>query len=139
MDKTFSFSICMPVYQGSHLIGNAIDSIRKQGFENYEMLIGDDNQAEAKAESDKTKEILDSYNDPRIKYTKNEKNLGYPENLKSIVSRVTKDIIFLLPNNLAQKYINWDRKGAHKEITELKKLKGNTSFIWMPICAFPQK
>jgi glycosyltransferase involved in cell wall biosynthesis len=36
MNTEFSFSICMPVYQGSHLIGNSIDSIRKQGFENYE-------------------------------------------------------------------------------------------------------
>ena len=35
MNTEFSFSICMPVYQGSHLIGNYIDSIRKQGFENY--------------------------------------------------------------------------------------------------------
>ena len=96
MSKEFNFSICMPVYQGSHLIGNAIDSIRKQEFENYEILIGDDNQAVAKAESQKTKEILDSYNDPRIKYTKNEKNLGYPENLKLIVSRAKKDIIFLM-------------------------------------------
>ncbi|SVD02836.1 uncharacterized protein METZ01_LOCUS355690, partial [marine metagenome] len=91
MDKKLSFSICMPVYQGSHLIRNAIDSIRKQGFENYELLIGDDNKPEEKSESDKTKAILDSYNDPRIKYTNNEQNLGYPENLKSIVSRATKD------------------------------------------------
>jgi len=109
MDKKFSFSICMPVYQGSHLIRNAIGSIRKQQFENYELLIGDDNKPEDKSETDKTKSILDSYNDPRIKYTKNEQNLGYPENLKSIVARATKDIIFLmaqddfLSNNALQK------------------------------------
>ncbi len=58
MDKTFSFSICMPVYLGSHLIWNAIDSIRKQGFENYELLIGDDNKPEEKSESEKTKKRL---------------------------------------------------------------------------------
>ena len=99
----------MPVYQGSHLIRNAIGSIRKQQFENYELLIGDDNKPEDKSETDKTKSILDSYNDPRIKYTKNDQNLGYPENLKSIVARATKDIIFLmaqddfLSNNALQK------------------------------------
>ena len=96
MGKKFSISICMPVYQGSHLIRNAIDSIRKQGFQNYELLIGDDNNPEAKAEIEKTKSILDSYNEPRIKYTKNEQNLGYPSNLKSIVARATKDILFLM-------------------------------------------
>jgi len=96
MGKKFSISICMPVYQGSHLIRNAIDSIRKQGFKNYELLIGDDNNPEAKAEIEKTKSILDSYNEPRIKYTKNEQNLGYPSNLKSIVARATKDILFLM-------------------------------------------
>jgi len=96
MGKKFSISICMPVYQGSHLIRNAIDSIRKQGFQNYELLIGDDNNPEAKAEIEKTKSILDSYNEPRIKYTKNEQNLGYPSNLKSIVASATKDILFLM-------------------------------------------
>ena len=75
MGKKFSFSICMPIYQGSHLIRNAIESIRKQGFQNYELLIGDDNKPEAKTEIEKTKSIIDSYNEPRIKYTKNKQNL----------------------------------------------------------------
>ena len=96
MNTEFSFSICMPVYQGSHLIGNSIDSIRKQGFENYELLIGDDNHLEEKSETERTKEILDSYGDSRIKYTKNKQNLGYPDNLKSIVSRARFDVIFLM-------------------------------------------
>ena len=61
MGKNFSISICMPVYQGSHLISYAIESILKQGFQNYELLIGDDNKSEAKAEIEKTKSILDSY------------------------------------------------------------------------------
>jgi hypothetical protein len=35
MNTEFSFSICMPVYQGSHLIGNSIDSFHKHSFGNY--------------------------------------------------------------------------------------------------------
>ncbi len=98
MKDKFSFSICVPIYKSSHLIGDMLNSIfAQEGFHNdFEIIIGDDNPPEEVEEIRKTKEIVNSYNDPRIKYHKNEVNLGYARNLQGIVSRASKDVLFLM-------------------------------------------
>ncbi|MFC1623227.1 glycosyltransferase family 2 protein, partial [Patescibacteria group bacterium] len=97
MKKNFSFSICVPLYKSSHLVGAMLDSIFSQeGFEDYEIVIGDDNPPELVDEIRKTKEVIDSYGDPRIKYHKNEKNLGYATNLQQIIARAQNNVIFLM-------------------------------------------
>jgi glycosyltransferase involved in cell wall biosynthesis len=91
------FSICIPVYKGSHLIGDMLRSILNQeDFQNFEIIIGDDNPADLGDEIEKTKNIIASFNDERIKYFKNEKNLGYAKNLQGIVSRAKNDVLFLM-------------------------------------------
>ncbi len=96
--KQFSFSICVPIYNSSHLIGDMLDSIFSQeGFHNnFEIVIGDDNPPEEREEIKKTKEAIDRYNDGRIKYHKNEVNLGYAKNLQGIISRAQNDVLFLM-------------------------------------------
>jgi len=97
MKKEYSFSICIPIYKGSHLLEAMLKSIFKQeNFSNFEILIGDDNPPELKEEIEKTQKIIASFNDSRIKYHKNEKNLGYAVNLQQIVSRAQNDILFLM-------------------------------------------
>lgn len=94
--KNYSFSICLPVYKGSHVLGLALDSIFKQSFQNYEIIIGDDTPPEFKSEILKTQKLIKSYKDKRIKYFRNTHNLGYPLNLRKIVSKAKNDVIFLL-------------------------------------------
>jgi glycosyltransferase involved in cell wall biosynthesis len=96
MKSKLEMSICRPVYKGSHILKGSLDSLFRQKFEDFEIIIGDDNPPDLVDEIKKTKTIIDSYNDPRIKYVKNKKNLGYATNLKNIVSKASKDIIFLL-------------------------------------------
>lgn len=93
---TLSMSICLPVYKGSHILANALKSILSQKFTDYEILIGDDNPPEAVTEIRKTRNILESLHDKRIRYFKNKKNLGYPKNVQKIIERAKNDIIFLL-------------------------------------------
>lgn len=95
--ESFSFSICVPVYKSSHLIGEMLQSILGQdNFDNFEIIIGDDNPPELRDEIEKTKKVIDSFSDSRIKYHKNEKNLGYAVNLQKIVSRAQNDVLFLM-------------------------------------------
>lgn len=97
MADKFSMSVCVPVYRGSHLLGEMLRSLLGQdGFDNFEIIIGDDNPPELTDEIKRTQEIINSFNDPRIKYHKNEKNLGYAVNLQQIVSRAKNDILYLL-------------------------------------------
>ena len=64
-------SVLMPVYKTSEkYLREAIESILNQTFEDFEFLILDD------CPEDDREEIVRSYKDKRIKYYKNEKNLG---------------------------------------------------------------
>ena len=54
-------SVCMPTYNGERYIQSQMDSILKQLGEKDEVIISDDSS------TDRTIEIIRSYNDPRIK------------------------------------------------------------------------
>lgn len=97
--KQLSFSICLPIYKASHVLKRCLDSILKQSFQNFEIIIGDNNEPTMIEEIEKTKKIIKSYNDQRILYFKNEKNLGYPKNLIRIVARAKNDILFLMASD----------------------------------------
>jgi len=63
-------SILLPVYNAESYIHDSINSILNQTYTNWELLIADDGS------TDKTKEIVDSYQDPRIKTYHNDTNIG---------------------------------------------------------------
>lgn len=65
-----TISVVMPVYNGERFLREAIESILKQTYSDFEFIIINDGS------TDKTDEIVRSYNDPRIVYIKNDKNLG---------------------------------------------------------------
>lgn len=94
--KKLTFSICLPTYKGSHLLKETLKSILTQNFKDFEIIIGDDNPPELKEEIVKTKKIFKSLNDRRIRYYKNEANLGYPKNLQRIMARAKNEVIFLM-------------------------------------------
>lgn len=64
-----AITVLMPVYNAGVHLREAIDSILAQTFTAFEFLIVNDGS------TDKSEEIILSYNDPRIRYIKNETNL----------------------------------------------------------------
>ncbi|TNF06006.1 MAG: glycosyltransferase family 2 protein, partial [Deltaproteobacteria bacterium] len=56
------FSIILPTYNRAHFLPKAIESVLAQTFEDWELVIVDDGSI------DNTKEVVDSYRDPRIVY-----------------------------------------------------------------------
>ncbi len=62
-------SIITPTYNHEKFIGTCIESVLKQTYKNWEMIIIDDGS------TDETGIVVDKYNDNRIKYVKQE-NLG---------------------------------------------------------------
>jgi glycosyltransferase involved in cell wall biosynthesis len=65
-------TVVMPVYNGEKYLDTAIKSILNQKFTNFEFVIVDD------ASTDNSVEIINSYQDQRIKLIKNNVNLGIP-------------------------------------------------------------
>lgn len=63
-------SVVMPAYNAEKYIGEAIDSILNQTFTDFEFIIINDGS------TDRTKEIILEYDDPRIVLLENEKNSG---------------------------------------------------------------
>ena len=65
------FSIITPTYNRAHTIERAINSILRQSYQNFEMIIIDDGS------TDNTSEIVEKYlDDPRIRYIGPNKNGG---------------------------------------------------------------
>lgn len=63
-------SIITPTYNCAKFIGKTIESVLKQTYTNWEIVIVDD------ASTDNTEEIVKQYNDKRIKYIKLKQNSG---------------------------------------------------------------
>lgn len=74
-------SIMIPVYNAESFIAECIDSILCQSYKNIELIIGDD------FSTDNTVSVVESYLkiDDRIKFIKNNKNLGITRNCNNIL------------------------------------------------------
>lgn len=68
-------SVIMPVYNSEKYVGEAIESILNQTYEDFELIIIDDGSKDSSAE------IIQSYKDERIVFIKNEVNRGFLYNL----------------------------------------------------------
>ncbi len=63
-------SVLIPVYNGAPFLKEALDSILNQTFTDFELILLND------ASPDNSEEIIKQYNDDRIRYYRNKKNLG---------------------------------------------------------------
>ena len=68
-------SVIMPVYNAEKYVHQAIESILKQSFIDFELLIFND------CSTDKSKEIILSFNDQRIQLIDSPENTGYVQHL----------------------------------------------------------
>ena len=90
-------SIIMSVYNGEKFIEETIESIFKQDYKNFELIIIDD------ASTDNTAEIVNSFKDDRIIFVKNKINMRLAHNLNTAIklssgkyiARIDADDIFL--------------------------------------------
>lgn len=83
-------SVLIPAYNQAQFLGEAIQSVLDQTYADFELIIVND------ASSDNTAQVVDHFNDPRIKYISHERNRGLPATRNTGI-RVSKgDIIFLL-------------------------------------------
>lgn len=66
-------TVFVPVYNREAYIGAAIESILGQSFSHFEILLVDDGS------TDRSVEVLRSYDDPRLRVVCHEHNLGIPQ------------------------------------------------------------
>ncbi len=92
------FSVCIPAYNRAAYLPRLLDSILAQDFEDFEILICEDNSAERTT----IKEISERYtaaNPGRIRFHENDTNLGYDANIRNLVSRAVGKFCFFMGND----------------------------------------
>ncbi len=102
MDKLVS--IILPTYNGAERIKEAIKSVLEQSYTNWELLVIDDGS------KDNTREIVENLvkNEQRIKYLRNEINLGIQKTLNKglreaggvYIARIDDDDVWIDKNKL---------------------------------------
>ena len=97
-------SICMPVYNGSKYIAKSIESVLSQTYTNYYLNVIDN------CSTDNTEEIVRSFKDPRLRYIKNDTNLGLVGNHQRCIDlceteflNIWHDDDIMMPSNLEKK------------------------------------
>jgi len=68
--KKNKVTVIIPTYNRAYIISKSIESVLNQTYDNIELIIVDDGS------SDNTEEVVNSFNDDRIKYYKLKKNGG---------------------------------------------------------------
>lgn len=72
-------SVVLATYNDEKYIKEAIDSVLDQTYRDFELIIIDDGS------SDRTADIICSYDDKRIIFIQNERNMGLPYSLNETV------------------------------------------------------
>lgn len=83
-------SVIMPSYNKEKYIGEAIESIIRQTFSDWELIIIDD------CSTDHSVEVIRSYQDDRIRFYENSFNIGIAENRNQGIALATGKYIALL-------------------------------------------
>lgn len=86
-------SVCIPVYNGERFLPDCIGSVLSQDFDDFELVVVDN------CSTDKTAEVVASYNDPRIRFVKNETNIGSIGNFNKCIEVALGEYFVLLPHD----------------------------------------
>jgi glycosyltransferase involved in cell wall biosynthesis len=91
--KNPKISVCIPSYNHEKYIGKTIESILNQTYENFEIIISDDNS------KDNSENIIKSYKDQRITFYKNNNNIGPGLNPNKLIELSSCDYILMISSD----------------------------------------
>ena len=119
MDSTDLISVIIPTYNRAHLIKRSAESVLNQTYKNLELIIVDDGS------TDNTKEVVDSLNDKRIVYVKQENQGACAARNKGIKLAKGKYIAFQDSDDV------WHLNKLEKQICTLKENNADVVFCKM--------
>ncbi|GEM_PF-3152458 len=119
-------SFCIPTFNRDAYLRQTLDSALNQTEKDFEIIVVDD------ASPDSTEKVVREYSDPRIRYYRNDKNLGVPKNYNYVFSLARGEYLCLLEDHdlLAPNYL--------KELLPLFKTNPKLSFAFCSIVMIDQ-
>lgn len=85
--------VVLPVYDGAEYVGDAIESVLSQTYEQWELVVVDDGS------TDRTPGVVRAYDDPRITLLENDDNRGVGASRNRGVRRVNGDLVAYLDHD----------------------------------------
>ena len=117
-------SICIPVYNAEKYIKETIESILNQTYKDFELIIIDNNS------TDNTFNIINSFEDERIKVFKNETNLGMVGNWNECLKKSSCQYIqFVCSDDILYKECIEEKVRALKSNDNIVMVVCNTDII----------
>jgi len=86
-------SVCIPNYNYGHFVGEAIQSVLNQTFTDFELIIVDD------CSNDNSISVIRSFRDSRIRFYRNDKNIGRLRNINKCISLARGSYVTILPSD----------------------------------------
>ena len=86
-------TVAIPFYKGLGYLRQAIESVLRQTSPGWRLIVCDDGPEPG------TAELVNSFGDPRIRYLKNERNLGMAGNWNRCLAAADTDLVNLLHND----------------------------------------
>ena len=83
-------SICIPTYKQVNYLRRTLESIQKQSYQDYEIIITDDSP------DNQVKDLINEFSFEKLKYFKNTRQLGSPENWNESVHKANGQYIKIL-------------------------------------------
>ncbi len=120
-------SVVIVVYNTEHFIKDCISALLEQSYQNYEIVISDDNS------NDKTREIIRSFQDERVKLIENKRRNYISENRNVAMKAVKGEYVFFTDADcVVNRY--WLEEGLRiLQAEDVIGVRGHTIYE----CAFP--
>jgi glycosyltransferase involved in cell wall biosynthesis len=83
-------SFVVPCFKLAHLLGDCVGSILSQTFSDLEVIVMDD------CSPDNTAEVTASFQDPRVRYVRNERNLGHLRNYNAGIELARGEYVWMI-------------------------------------------
>lgn len=80
-------SVCVPTFNRAAYLRESLPTLLRQDADDYEVLVVDNHS------SDETPDVVRSFNDPRIRYVRNERNLGSRGNWNRCIELATGEYV----------------------------------------------
>jgi glycosyltransferase involved in cell wall biosynthesis len=90
----FKVSVILPTYNRANIIDQCIKSVIEQNYSNWELIISDDTS------NDETTNNCSVFNDHRIKYYRNNKNVGLPANRNRALNKASGDLVLFTEDDM---------------------------------------